>query len=144
MSLLVWNMFFTQVSNCKTLKSNITSNIQIYILQPWTIVAKSFMSLVTRLVDLPLIKNSAAKLKFCWKTKSFTNALVKLKELQEAVRYTVYSTCVHVYSECSKILQNHMQKNHLKAPGSCSKINSFTGTSLGKYELGWLNNNFMS
>ena len=42
-----------------------TSNIQIHILHLWTIIAKSFMSNETGLVDLALIKDADNKLKFC-------------------------------------------------------------------------------
>ena len=49
-----------------------TSNIQIHILQAWATVAKSFISHLARLVDLPLVKDLVKSLKLCWRTTSFT------------------------------------------------------------------------
>ena len=130
-----------ELNNCRTLKqinigwfaSPTISNILVDILQPWSIVAKTFISHVTGFLVLPVIKDT------------FTNALVRvLKSSKRPIRY-LYGYLVTIEqtplkSTAKKIMFSKVVGSNLQ---SYSKINSFTGTSLGKYE-GWFNYNFVS
>ena len=156
--LLFWNLFFFLFlikklifNNYKTLKSSkqraICDPYHIKHPNPYstvTIVAKRFMSHVTGFVDLLLIKNSANNLKCFGRTNSLTNPLVRvLKSCKRPIRYLTYNTCLCEFTHkiiCEKIIFS-------KVVGSrqiWSKLNSFIGTSLGKFELGLFNYNFIS
>ena len=140
-----------RISNYKTLKSSkqraICDPYHIKHPNPYsavTIVAKRFMSHVTGFVDLLLIKNSANKLKCFWRTNSLTNPLVRvLKSCKRPIRYLTYNTCLCEFTHkiiCEKIIFS-------KVVGSrqiWSKLNSFIGSSLGKFKLGLFNYNFIS
>ena len=67
------------------------SDIQIHILQLWTIVPKNTMSPVTAFLDLPLIKDFERSWSFCWRTNSLTNVLVRiLNSCKRPRRYFIW------------------------------------------------------
>ena len=64
-------------------------SIEKNILQPWTIVVKSSMSLVTGFLDPPLITDSANNLKLCWRRTPSLKVLARVKKVcKSPLRYT--------------------------------------------------------
>ena len=80
--------------------SPVTSSIQIDMLQPWTIVAKSFMLHVTGLMDPPLIKDSVTTLK----SSSFTYVFARvLKSCERSLTKTYSEPSGSVFAKSSII-----------------------------------------
>ena len=76
-------------------RNPLISNIQIHILQLWTIAKKNFMSHVAGFLDLLLIKVSVKNLKHCWRTNSFTYVSARvLKSCKRPSKYLIYNGCL--------------------------------------------------
>ena len=87
-----------------------TYNIQICILQPWSIVEKSFITHVTWFVDLPVLKNSVNKMKLCRRTNSRSCHLELFWRkviLKICVKFTGEHPCRSVISIKLQLHWNH-------------------------------------